>query len=244
MKHNTPGNGITSNSITKVAPKEILQNYGIWFEEYQKFGWDIYFMTLMFDHISGSSAEKLREMQKETQRVYGKIASWVVRKPKSPEFSHFLPRGVFFPDVPCHKREKQDLKGVTVNDGIHFHGILAIPKNGRLKVPLDQHFRDKKRMYTRNSKLSRIHVQPINSDVPFVADYAGKAVKRKKFSSDDILILPRTLQELPQKVVETEDVGGVDRELKDIMSAHNVSEAVAQGMCQAKVRGQRSVRPR
>jgi hypothetical protein len=76
----------------------------------------------------------------------------------------------------------------------------------------------------------------IVSDVPFVTDYAGKAGKRKKFSSDDILILPRTLQELLQKVAETEDVGGVDRELKDIMSAHNVSEEIAQEIHQAKIR--------
>jgi hypothetical protein len=128
MKNNTFGNAITSNSTTKITPKEILQNYGGWFEEYRKFGWDIYFMTLMFDHIPGSFAEKTREMRNEIERIYGKLAGWVVRKPKSPQFSHLLPRGVFFPDIPGLKKSKQELRDVTVNDSIHFHGILAIPK--------------------------------------------------------------------------------------------------------------------
>jgi hypothetical protein len=63
-----------------------------------------YLVTFMFKHISGPSAEKVREMQEEVQRLYGKLASWVARKPKSPEFSHLLPRGVFFPDVPGLKK--------------------------------------------------------------------------------------------------------------------------------------------
>jgi hypothetical protein len=123
-----------------------------------------------------------------------------------------------------------------------MHGILVIPKNGRLKDPLDRHFREKEKMYTRNSKISGIHVQPTVSDVPFVTDYAGKAVKKQCFSGDDILVLPRAFQELPRKVSGTEDIGTADRDLKDIMSAHNVSKEIAQGMYQAK--GQRSVRSR
>jgi hypothetical protein len=194
----------------------------------------------MFDHISGSSQEKIRLMHKEICKLYAKLASRVVRKPRSEKFAHLLPRGVFFPDIPGLKNSEQPLNDVTINDGVHFHGIIVIPQNSRLKAPLDEHLREKKRMYLRRTKISRIHVQQIVSDELFVTDYAGKAVKRGRFSDDEILILPRTIKELPQKATAIGDAGTVDRDIKDIMSAHNVSEAVAAGMCQ--VRGHKSAR--
>jgi hypothetical protein len=238
MNYSNIGNIATSDTFAKITPKEILQGYGAWIKEQMNAGWDGYLMTFMFDHISGSSQEKKRVMQKELLKVYGKLASRVVRKPRSENFAHLLPRGVFFPDIPGLKTSEQPLGDVTINDGIHFHGIIVLPQNSRLKDPLDNHFREKKRMYLRRTKISRIHVRPIVSDELFVTDYAGKAVKRGRFSDDEILILPRTIKELPQKTTAIGDAETVDRDIKDIISAHNVSETVAAEMCQ--VRGQKS----
>jgi hypothetical protein len=237
MNYNTLGNNTTLNSdIAKITPKEILQGYGAWIKEFRDAGWDGYLISFMFKHISGSSVETVREMHREIERVYGKLASRVVRKPKSAKFAHLLPRAVFFPDVPCPKKDKQELGDVTVNDGIHVHGIVVVPKNSRLKVPLDQHFREKKRMYTRRGKITRIHVQPIVFDEMFVTDYAGKAYKKRRVSGDEILVLPKSLKELPQKMSRVDEAGSLGREIKDVMSAYNVSEAVAQGIHQAKIR--------
>jgi hypothetical protein len=232
MKVSNRDNIPTSDISQKITPEEIIQGYGFWVREHMNSGWDGYLVTLMFEHISGSSQEKIRVMHKEICRVYGKLASRAVRKPRSENFAHLLPRGVFFPDVPGLKKSEQMLSDVTVNDGIHFHGILVLPKNSRIKTPLGEHFHKNKRLYTRRTKIARIHVQPIEADELFATDYAGKALKRKRFSGDEILILPRTIKELSQKTRGVGELAMLDREIKDIMSAHNVSETVAAEMCQ------------
>jgi hypothetical protein len=76
--------------------------------------------------------------------------------------------------------------------------------------------------------ISRIHVQPITSDAVFVTDYAGKAIKKKLFSNDGILVLPRTVNELPsqkQHVVDSRE-----RAIKDLQAQLNVSDEVAEQM--------------
>jgi hypothetical protein len=191
-----------------------------WVDDYYDLEWTPYHVTFMFHHIPGSEEEKIRQMHKDIGRFYGKLASWVVRDPKSSKYAHLLPRGVFFPDVPCYKREKQALRDVTINDGLHFHGIILVRTKSRLKVPFLQHLRDKRKSYGRGSTLTT-HAEPIRDHHRFVADYAGKGVKRGRVSYDDVLVLPRTGKELQENMGET--IFGPDREIKDIMSANNVS---------------------
>ena len=73
-----------------------------------------------------------------------------------------------------------------------------------------------------------IHAEPIWDQERFVADYGGKAVKRGRLSYDDILVLPRTGAELSRK--PSERLSGPDREIKDIMSANNVSIETAKDL--------------
>jgi hypothetical protein len=150
-----------------------------------------------------------------------------VRDPKSPKYAHLLPRAVFSPDVPCYKREKQTLRDVKINDGLHFHGIILVPTRSRLKVPFLQHLRDKRKSYGQGSTLT-IHAEPIRDHHRFIADYAGKGLKRGRVSYDDVLVLPRSGKELQQDTGE--GIRGPDREIKDIMSANNVSIETAQDL--------------
>jgi hypothetical protein len=203
----------------KACPHGTVEQLNQWTKDYVDFEWEPYFLTFMFRHIPGSDQERLRQMHKEISIFYGKLASW------SPRCAHLLPRGVFYPDGPCYKREKQTLRDVKINDGLHFHGIIIVPTKSRLKVPFLQHLRDKKRSYGRGYMLM-IHAEPNKDHHRFVADYAGKAVKRGRVSYDDVLILPRTGKELQQDSVER--LSGPDREIKNIMSANNVSIEMAQ----------------
>jgi hypothetical protein len=209
----------------KACPHGTMEHLSKWAKECIDFEWEAYFMTFMFRHIAGSDQERIRQMHKEIGIFYGKLASWVVRKPKSPKCAHLLPRGVFYPDGPCYKREKQALRDVKINDGLHFHGIILVPTKSRLKVPFLQHLLDKKRSYGRGYMLM-IHAEPDRDHHRFVADYAGKGVKRGRVSYDDVLVLPRTGKELQQDGVER--LSGPDREIKDVMSASNVSIEMAQ----------------
>jgi hypothetical protein len=209
----------------KACPHGTMEHLGKWAKEYADLAWEAYFMTFMFRHIPGSDEEKIRRMHKDISSFYGKLASWLVRDPKSPKCDHLLPKAVFFPDVPSSTRLKQGLREVTINDGLHFHGIVLVPRKSRLKVPFLQHLRDKKRSYGRGYMLM-IHAEPNRDHHRFVADYAGKGVKRGRASYDDVLVLPRTGKELQQNV--SDSICGPGREIKDIMSAKNVSIETAQ----------------
>jgi hypothetical protein len=58
----------------------------------------------------------------------------------SPEWSEFLPKIVLAPDLPVPKRSKQRLRDVTVNDGLHWHGLMLVsPLASKLQARLDDH---------------------------------------------------------------------------------------------------------
>jgi hypothetical protein len=198
-----------------------------WVNEYYDLEWTPYHMTFMFRHIPGSVEDKIRQMHKEISRFYGTLATWIVRKPKSPGCAHLLPRCVFFPDGPCYTGRKTRLSAVKVNDGLHFHGLILVPSINRLKVHFLQHLHEKKRNYGRGL-ISLIHAGPATDHFRSLADYSGKAVKRGRTSYDDVLVLPRTGEELQQGSVESRSRR--DREIKDIMSARNVSIEMAQSL--------------
>jgi hypothetical protein len=211
----------------KACPHGTMDQVSKWMEEYVDLEWTPYHMVFMFRHIPGSEQEKIRQMHKDIASFYGKLASWVVRDPKSPKCAHLLPRAVFFPDVPYSTRLTQGLSEVKINDGLHFHGIILVPTRSRLKVPFLEHLREKKRIYSRRNVL-RYYAEPIWDHHRFVADYGGKAIKRGRLSYDDVLVLPRTGKELQE--VTSESVSGPDREIKDIMSADNLSIEAARGL--------------
>jgi hypothetical protein len=220
------------SSTPKSLPTEIVQAYGSWIQQHVDLGWDAYFITFMFENISGSSEVKVQQMQEEITKFYEKLATRAVRKPRSEKWVHLLPKGVFFPDVPGYKKSFSHIKDISINDGIHFHGIMVATPECRLKEPLHLHLMRKRKLYT-GGKLYRIDAEPITSDAPFVTDYGGKAVKRRRFSNDHVLLLPRTVAELPAKTCNQGENVEV-RAIKDIQSSMNVSEVVARSIYQGQ----------
>jgi hypothetical protein len=179
----------------------------------------------MFQQIPGSVDTKVQQMHQEIERVYSRLSARVVRKPKSESWAWLLPKGVFFPDLPGLKPSKQSLRDVRLNDGIHFHGVVVANHWGRMKETLDTHFRENGAEYL-SDMLRRIHVERITHDSDFVADYGGKAVKRKRFPLDHVLVLPRALSELLAKNGHL-SCDPRDRAIKAIQSSSNVSDEVA-----------------
>jgi hypothetical protein len=210
-------------------PEEIVQGYGSMFHQLTDWGWDGYLVTVMFRHISGSVDTKIRQMHEGVSTVYGKLASRVVRKPTSKNWAYLLPQGVFFPDVPAYRQSRKKLSDVSVNDGIHMHGIMFATTTPRFKQPLDQHFQENERLYVKGN-IHRIHVEPIIHKEMYVVDYAGKAIKRKRFSNDDVLILPKSLSEVSRAETPLQEMSPQQRAIKDIQSRHNVSDEIALSM--------------
>jgi hypothetical protein len=176
----------------------LIQAYGEWVQEYLDNGWDGYLFTFMFHQLPGSLNTKGQQMEKEILRWYGRLATRTVRKPRSPTWAPLLPKGIFVRDLPVPKRSKQDLRNVVVNDGLHVHGIVVANRLGRIHQPLNVHFQEEINKYLTGS-LRHIDVQRITGTAGYTTEYAMKGLKRRTFSPDQILVLPRTVTELPDR---------------------------------------------
>ena len=72
-----------------------------------------------------------------------------------------------------------------------------MPPRSRLPTPVDEHFRQQQALYVRDrSKLDRIDVRPIKHTIELATDYVLKSVRRRRFTTDDVLLLPRALAEV------------------------------------------------
>lgn len=213
------------NTFNSCHRDDLVDAFGKWIKQYFKDGWDAYLFTFMFNQLPGAQQTQRDQMHEEITAVYRKLVTRVVRKPKSSKNADLLPRGVFFLDKPAQKRQKQRIRDVPVNDGLHMHGIVVLPPKNRLKTGLEQHFQEHRLLYE-TPKLYRIHVKPIDHSPVHTTDYAGKALKSRRFTEDDVLILPRSVSELNQSSILTTTA----RKLRDIQSRFNVSDEVARAL--------------
>jgi hypothetical protein len=174
---------------------EILN--GVW----EKKLWNGFQVAFMFDHIPGSFAKKCEVMEHEIDRVYRILVPHVERSPRSPAGSKRLPILIAFPDYPRQWIKSADLLGVTINDGLHFHGVLLVNIESRLKVRLDMHIKEHYQRYVRpGGVLRRIHIQPIDDPTANRATgYALKPLEWRIPDTDRIFIRPRAVSELPVK---------------------------------------------
>ena len=68
----------TDRKITKSS----IQGYAIWAAQHVEEGSDPYILSFMFNHVPGSRASVLRQMQREVERVYAISLARVIRKPR------------------------------------------------------------------------------------------------------------------------------------------------------------------
>jgi hypothetical protein len=221
----TTGNlfSIRSDNFNVRHREEMLGGFGTWVQQHINDGWDGYLFTFMFNQLRGTQDSQRTQMHEEITVVYRKLMTRVIRKPNSPKNRDLLPRGVFFPDRPVARKQQHRLRDVSVNDGFHMHGVLVSPSTSRLKVGLDQHFREHRSLYE-TPKLYRIDIRPITHNPDHVTQYAGKAFRSWQFTEDDVLILPESVGERAQQNPLT---NAEERKLRDIQSRFNVSDDLA-----------------
>jgi hypothetical protein len=130
---------------------------------------------------------------------YGRLVTRTVRNPRSANSNDLLPKALLVPDYPVPKRLKKTLRQVSINDGMHWHGlVLAIRIGTRLQEPLDVHFREHGPTYY-TKELRYINVKPVTYTPEYITGYGMKSVKSSRISGDDILIFPRHISELYSK---------------------------------------------
>src|ERR1700688_5280105 len=114
----------------------------------------------MFNKIPGKHSTKKQIMADEVYRVYETLITNVVRKPKSPSWKQYCPFFIGSPDLPVAKSDKELVRNLNVNGGLHFNGCLLLPPKGRrrLRGHLDDHFRNNQERYYRDEyPLDRLH---------------------------------------------------------------------------------------
>lgn len=159
-------------------------------------GWHPYLVTMMFNRLHGVPEPILPQMMDEASRVYRTLVTRVVRRPLSPRSVGDLPVLIAAPDYSVGKTDKP-ISQIALNDGLHLHGVLLVPPRSRLPEPVDEHFRTHQALYVNaRSRLNTLDVRPIVDGVERTTEYVLKSVGRRRFTPDDILVLPRALAEM------------------------------------------------
>jgi hypothetical protein len=75
------------------------------------------------------------------------------------------------------KKSEFKVGEVSVNDGIHMHGVMVVPKQTRLEERLDFHFLRKRKLYVKG-KIYRLYAEPITS-APRLSPTTGAKLSRE-----------------------------------------------------------------
>ena len=165
---------------------KIKSNYGAWIEQILKGKfdgqiWNGYIVTFMFNHIPGAYDPKCLVMGNAIERVYATLINHVVRDPRSQSERKKLPMLYAFPDYPRQKMEPFRREDITVNDGLHYHGIVLIRIDTRLKVGLDMYIKQNYQHFVRfGGPLRRIHIEPVDRTPRKAVDYVLKSIEWRK----------------------------------------------------------------
>ena len=188
-KSDVNANGYSFNSTTQLQAR--IQGHAQWIQQFLDAGWDGYLFSVMFNNLPGKRDTKIIQMHQEVTKLYGRLAKRMVRKPRSPRWAGYCPIAIFNPDLPVPKSrngQKSTIADVSINNGLHSHGIVLANRWGRLPAPLDEYFEEKGRQYL-TGKIRNIDVQRITYDPDYAVGYALKGLIRRTASDDDVLVL-------------------------------------------------------
>jgi hypothetical protein len=182
-------NDYSFNSTKRL--QALIQAHAHWIKGFLDAGWDGYLFSVMFHQLAGSRKTMIIQMQQEVTRVYNRLGTRMVRKPRSPGWAGYLPVGLFIPDLPVPKRrkgKKSTIADVSINDGLHMGGIVLGNKWGRVRTNLKKHFKEEEDKYV-TGKIREIYIKRITHDPENPVEYTLKSLPRRTLSPDDVLVL-------------------------------------------------------
>ncbi|UDL96279.1 hypothetical protein LGH83_08925 [Lichenihabitans sp. PAMC28606] len=163
-----------------------------------KEGYEAYLLSFMFHALHGSHGEVHGSMEKAVEQAYAKAVTRVFRYPNSQVNTRDRMKWLVFPDRPVPKHARKAVWEVRLNDGVHMHAIALVPPFTRLKVPFDVHVNANRTLYACHP-LMRLHAVSITDRPEYVTGYAMKSLKRRTVDFDDVIILPRTVSQMPTR---------------------------------------------
>jgi hypothetical protein len=189
----------------KLALK-LKYNYAAWanqilngkYDEHQYRG---YFLSFMFNHIPGPIEHKYAVMEDEIDRVYATLVRHAVHDGRSKSQRERLPILYAFPDYPGTGSFRFDRDDVSINGGLHYHGIMLIRTDTRLGTGIKSFMQFSNRHFVNVCKpLRRLWFGDIEKEtVERMASYALKAMEWRVPDSNRMVIRPLAYSELPER---------------------------------------------
>jgi hypothetical protein len=188
----------TMNEVAFLERVKLINGFNSMIIDRVQAGWQPYFVTFMFRHISGGMSKRTAIMTSEVCRVYSQLLTRIIRNPNAPSYQQLLPYLMASPDLPVPKRGlKASLRDLTINGGLHFHGVLILPPEDRCRLGrhLLAHLHEKESLYC-PPDFPLLQIDARSMSTPMLADYVLKQIKRGNVAYDDLLILPRSRSEV------------------------------------------------
>ena len=195
-----------ANHQTATDRINLKYDYGSWVDQilqgqYDNKEWKGYIVTYMFNHIVGSYERKRSVMENEIERVYATLVRHMVRDSRSASQRRKLPKVFAFPDYPRQQMHPFRRDDVTINDGLHYHGIFLVRTDTRMKVSLDIYLQANEDYFIKPRRaLRRIHIEPIDRTPGSAVNYVLKSIEWRIPDSNQMLVLPKAISELPSRV--------------------------------------------
>lgn len=197
-----------------------------WMQEWVSKGWGLYYVNFMFEPLHVPAAAIVPTMRRGIHKFYGRFCTQFIHDGRAKSEQERMPKLWLFPDLPVFKYQKSSLRDVTINGGLHYNGPMLIPPVSRFKECPIKHLKEHQKKYARHG-IDRIHIVA-GGDISGLADYAAKTIKNHRADEGDIIILPGSVTELPDKKKPVFDPR--DRLIKDIQSRFNVADEIAEKM--------------
>jgi hypothetical protein len=189
----------------EIVDPGVLEGYRKWVCKLQAQGFDAYLLTLEFRPLRGGPSAMLDQMKLAIQQFYSRILTDIVRirARRRPPLDGFPPL-IAAPDMPVGKYNGNSGSPASrINDGIHWHAIMLIPRRNILNASLDQHIAAQHSRLVKDTALISIHAKPITRTPEKVVRYVMKCIERLRFGGDDIEILPKAWSEIGPKPPRT-----------------------------------------
>ena len=179
---------------------EYMQEYVNWMQSYLDRGFEVTFLSLMFNPLPESQHVKKVMMEEAIYDCYRKAVKAMFRRPRSVGIQD-LPFWVTSYDRPVwkgdHKMKRDHLANIAINDGLHLHAMCLTPPNTRLGMPFELHLHDHQSRYApKDGPINRIHASTVaEENVKKTARYALKSIERRRIGVGDAIILPKSHSE-------------------------------------------------
>jgi predicted DNA-binding transcriptional regulator AlpA len=176
------------------SKSRIAFGYQEWMDELKRKGFEIFFITIMFD-FNRSPELTIRSMRAAIEKCYSHLDTSLFRHPGTLRGIDEMPLLAAFIEAPS---AKQRAIGKSSFWGTHFHGFLAMPPASRTRTSTADALKKFKRYAKRKCPIIlRMHLERARNEEK-IASYSLKARGRRLdgFMDQFDILLPRRREEM------------------------------------------------